>query len=76
MQFSEGRIRIKILEKIRVEPLRHLLDSHELVGIVVELVPDRVDITVLDRLDIRKCGTFRQGFQFRAALFLGRSIAR
>ena len=63
MQFLEGGFRIKILEQIRMQPLGNLLNRDKLIGIVVELVPDGVDIAVLDGFDAGKGRALRQVFK-------------
>src|SRR5687767_2309165 len=49
MQLLESGFRIEIFEQFRMQPFGNLLDRHELIRVVVELVPDGVDIAVLDR---------------------------
>ena len=48
MQFPEGGFRIQISKQIRMQPLGHLLDRYELIGAVVELVPDGMELLVFD----------------------------
>ena len=42
MEFTEGGIRVEVGEKVWMQPFRDHLHGHELIGAVVELVPDRV----------------------------------
>lgn len=69
MQFLEGRLGVKVFEQIRVQPLGNFLNGHELIRVVVELVPDGVDIAVLDRLYSGECRTLGEFSSLRWASF-------
>lgn len=47
MIFGKGCIGVQIVEQVRVQPLRQLLDCDKFIRAVVELVPDAVEISRL-----------------------------
>src|SRR5215218_6696308 len=51
MQLLPGRIRVQVLEALRVERLRDRLDGHEGIGRVVELMIERHDPLLPGRLE-------------------------
>lgn len=51
MQLAKRGLRIEVCKQRRMKPFGQLLDGHELIGAVVELVPDGVEGLAVLRLD-------------------------